>query len=65
MYIYFLISFCFLIYLFFIKKIFFWLRWVSVAACGLSQVAASGGYSSLRCAGSRRAGFSSCGTLPQ
>ena len=29
----------------------FWLRWVFVAACGLSLVAASGGYSSLRCAG--------------
>ena len=54
---------------------FFWLRWVFVAACGLSLVAASGGYSSLRCAGfslqwlllwqsvgSRYTGFSSCGT---
>ena len=53
----------------------FWLRWVFVAACGLSLVAASGGYSSLRCAGfslrwllllrstgSRRVGFSSCGS---
>ena len=52
--------------------IYFWLRWVFVAACGLSLVAVSGGYSSLRCAGfslqwllllrstgSRRAGFSS------
>ena len=29
----------------------FWLRWVFVAARGLSLVAASGGYSSLRCAG--------------
>ena len=27
-------------------KIYFWLRWVFVAACGLSLVAASGGYSS-------------------
>ena len=48
--------------------------WVFVAARGLSLVAASRGYSSLRCAGfslrwllllqsmgSRRAGFSSCG----
>ena len=54
--------------------IYFWLRWVFVAARGLSLVAASGGYSSLRCAGfllcwllllwrmgSRRVGFSSCG----
>ena len=53
----------------------FWLRWVLVAARGLSLVAASGGYSSLRCAGfslrwllllrstgSRRVGFSSCGS---
>ena len=50
---------------------YFWLRWVFVAVRGLSLVAASGGYSSLRCAGfslwplllwstgSRRAGFSS------
>ena len=30
--------------------IYFWLRWVFVAACRLSLVAASGGYS-LRCAG--------------
>ena len=55
--------------------IYFWLRWVFVAARGLSLVAASRGYSSLRCAGfslrwllllqstgSRPAGFSSCGT---
>ena len=53
----------------------FWLRWVFVAACGLSLVVASGGYSSLQCAGfslqwllllrntgSRCAGFSSCGS---
>ena len=52
-----------------------WLHWVFVAARGLSLVAASGGYSSLRCVGfslrwllllqstgSRHAGFSSCGT---
>ena len=38
--------------------IYFWLCWVFVAACGrLSLVAASEGYSSLRCTGSRRAGF--------
>ena len=30
---------------------YFWLRWVFVAAHGLSLVAASGGYSSLRCTG--------------
>ena len=54
---------------------FFWLRWVFVAARGLSLVAASRGYSSLRCMGfslrwllllwsmgSRHVGFSSCGT---
>ena len=29
--------------------IYFWLRWVFVAVCGLSLVAASGGYSLLRC----------------
>ena len=55
--------------------IYFWLCWIFVAACGLSLVAASGAHSSLRCAGfslrwllllwstgSRRAGFSSCGS---
>ena len=74
-----LVSFS-LIYLFFKKYLFylfiyFWLRWVFVAARGLSLVAASRGYSSLWCAGfslrwllllrstgSRCAGFSSCGT---
>ena len=58
--------------------IYFWLHWVFVAMRGLSLVAASGGYSSLRCAGfslqwllllqsigSRHAGFSSCGTQAQ
>ena len=39
-----------------LKKIFFWLRWVFVAACGLSLVAASRGYSLLWCGG-----FSCCG----
>ena len=56
----------------------FWLHWVFVAARGLSLVAASGGYSSLWCAGfslpwllllrstgSRCVGFSSCGTRAQ
>ena len=59
----------------FILFIYFWLRWVFVAMCGLSLVAASGGYSLLRCTGfslqwllllqsmgSRHAGFSSCGS---
>ena len=32
-------------YRFFKKFIYFWLRWVFVAACGLSLVAARGGYS--------------------
>ena len=58
--------------------IYFWLCQVFVAVRGLSLVAASGGYSSLQCAGfllwwllllwstsSRRAGFSSCGTRAQ
>ena len=41
-----------LIYLFkFILFIYFWLCWVFVAERGLSLVAASGGYSSLRCTG--------------
>ena len=35
----------------FILFIYFWLHWVLVAACGLPLVAASGGYSSLQCAG--------------
>ena len=56
---------------------FFWLHWVFIVAW-LSLVAVSGGYSSLRCmgfslrwllllrnTGSRRAGFSSCGTRAQ
>ena len=63
-----------LIYLF----IYFWLRWVFIAVHGLSLVAASGGYSSLRCTGfslqwllslwstdSRHVGFISCGTRAQ
>ena len=62
----------------FIYLIYFWLRWVFVAARGLSLVAASGGYSSLRCVGfslqwllllqstgSRHEGFSSCGVRAQ
>ena len=62
-------------FIYFILFIYFWLHWVFVAAHGLSLVVASGGYSSLRCAGfslrwllllrgtgSRRVGFSSCST---
>ena len=68
----------FLMFFIFIFKIYVWLCWVFVAARGLSLVAASGGYSSLRCVGlslrwlllllstgSRCAGFSSCGMWPQ
>ena len=59
----------------FILCIYFWLRWVFVAAHRLSLVAPSGGYSSLWCTGfslrwllllqstgSRPVGFSSCGS---
>ena len=80
---------CLFIYLFIFKDfivfkkfiylcIYFWLRWVFIAVCGLSLVAASGGYSSLQCTGfslwwlfllqstgSRRTGFSSCGMQAQ
>ena len=57
--------------------IYLWLGCVSIAACGLSLVVASGGYSSLQCMGflwlllllqsmgSRHVGFSSCGTRAQ
>ena len=63
---------------FFSLFIYFWLHWIFVAACRLSLVAASRGYSSLRCVGfslwwllllqntgSRCVGFSSCGTWAQ
>ena len=63
---------------FFFFLIYFWLRWVFVAACGLSLVVASGGYSLLQCVGfslqwllllrstgSRCTGFSSCSTWAQ
>ena len=59
----------------FIYLIYFWLHWVFIAARGLSLVVMSRGYSSLWCAGfslrwllllrsagSRYAGFSSCGS---
>ena len=62
----------------FIYLFIFWLCWFFIAVRGLSLVAASGGYSSLQCAGfslwwllllrstgSRRVGFSSCGTQAQ
>ena len=65
----------FFFFFFNLSIIYFWLRWVFVAVRGLSLVAASGGYSLSWCAGfslrwllllrstgSRRAGFSSCGT---
>ena len=65
----------FLIYIYIYFLIYFWLHWVFVAVRRLSLVAASGGYSSLQCVGfslwwllllqstgSRRVGFSSCGT---
>ena len=72
---------CDFLFIDFFKKIdlilfiYFWLRWVFVAARGLSLVVASRRYSLLWCAGfslrwflllrstgSRRAGFRSCGT---
>ena len=56
----------------------FWLPWVFIVVCGISLVAASGGYSSLWCTGfslrwllllqstgSRHVGFSSCGAWAQ
>ena len=71
-------SFFFLIIIFIYLFIYFWLSWIFVAACGLSLVAVSRGYSPLRCTGfslrwllllrstgSRHAGFSSCGARAQ
>ena len=68
-------SLCVFFFFFLINLFYFWLHWVFVAARGLSLVAASGGYSSLWCTGfslrwllllwstgSRRLGFSSCGS---
>ena len=59
----------------FVFFFFLWLCWVFIAMRGLSLVVASGGYSSLKCAGvssqcllllqsmgSMHVGFSSCGT---
>ena len=45
--------------------VFFLFIYGFVAALGLSPVAESGGYSLLWCAGSRHAGFSSCGPRAQ
>ena len=69
----------FILFIYFlIINLFIWLHWVFVAARGLSLVAASGGCSSLPCAGfslqwllllqstgSRRMGFSSCSAWAQ
>ena len=68
-------NFMLLIFIIIITIFYFWLCLVFVAAWGLSLVAASRGYSSLRCTGfslrwllllwstgSRCAGFSSCGS---
>ena len=70
--------FLFLRILFYYLFTYFWLRWVFVAARGLSLVVVSGGYSLLWCAAyslrwllllqstsSRHTGFSSCGTRAQ
>ena len=73
------LNFCSIMYYFFFNLfIYFWLHWVFVAARGLSLVVVSRGYSSLRCTGfslrwllllqstgSRRVGFSSCGSWAQ
>ena len=65
---------CSLLFFFIFSYLFFWLRWVFIAACGLSLVAARRDHSSLRMGfslpwflllrstGSRRVGFSSCGS---
>ena len=55
-------GFFFLMNLFFIYFLFiyFWLRWVFVAARGLSLVVASGGYSCCGARASHCGGFSCC-----
>ena len=71
-------AFIFLNFIYLVNLFYFWLICVFVAAHGLSLVAASRGYSSLQCTGfslrqllllwstgSRRTGFSSCGTWAQ
>ena len=70
--------FCFFLRFIYLFILFFWLCWVFVAARRLSLVATSRSYSSLWCVGfsllwllllqstgSRRAGFSSCGSWAQ
>ena len=44
-----------------ILLIYFWVCWVFFAACRLSLVVASGGYSLLQCMCSHCGGFSCCG----
>ena len=44
--------------------IYFWLHWVFVAACGLSLVAASGGYSLLWCTDFSLQWLLLCGAQP-
>ena len=59
-----LLFFILFIYLFlniFIYLFYFWLRWVFVAACGLSLVAASGGTLRRGAQASHCGGFSCCG----
>ena len=69
-----IIVLCLTFFFKFILFIYFWLRWVFLAACVLFLVAASGGYFSLRCVGfslrwllllqstgSRHVSFHSCG----
>ena len=71
-------NFFFKVIAFFILFIYLWLRWVFIAARGLSLVVERRDYSSLRCmgfslwwllllwsTGSRHMGFSSCGTRAQ
>ena len=63
---------------FYFYLFYFWLCWVFITACSLSLLAASRGYSSLRCTGfslrwlllwwstgSRHVGFGSCGACAQ
>ena len=60
-----------LLFIYLFIYLYFWLRWVFIAACGLSLVAESGSCFLLRwllllqSMGSRHGGFSSCGTLAQ
>ena len=72
----FILIFIYLLFeLIYFMYLFFWLHWVFIAVHGLSLVVASRGYSWLQCVGfslrwllllrstgSRRVGFSSCGS---